>query len=166
MSRVEILDEGCWIWTGSRAGGYGTLRVDGKVQKTHRLSYAEFIGQIPDGLCVCHHCDNPPCFNPDHLFLGTHNDNMQDMKRKGRSATGEKSSSVLYPKARGEDHWAFNKPELVLKGESVWCHKLTEKDVLYIRAHPELPSKGLARTFSVDDKTIRSARNRETWRHI
>jgi hypothetical protein len=83
---------GCWVWTGKTIkGGYGDLRVkvDGRWRHViaHRLAWVETNGEIPDGLFVLHRCDNPPCVNPDHLFLGTHRDNMSDMMEKERRAT-------------------------------------------------------------------------------
>lgn len=77
----------CIEWKGSRDGcGYGRRWVDGKNRSAHRVAWEEARGSIPDGLHVLHHCDNPPCYNVDHLFLGTHLDNMHDMAAKGRAA--------------------------------------------------------------------------------
>jgi hypothetical protein len=85
-AKVNKLPSGCWEWTGAtNKGGYGilhTLAYDS--QKAHRLAWELTHGPIPDGLLICHHCDNPPCCNPDHLFLGTHTDNMKDAFSKGR----------------------------------------------------------------------------------
>ena len=64
--------------------GYGHRKVNGRYEKTHRLVWVEVYGEIPDGMCVLHRCDNPPCVNPGHLFLGTLSDNAQDMAAKGR----------------------------------------------------------------------------------
>lgn len=79
----------CWVWKGSKAGaGYGVLGIDYKSVYAHRFSYELHFGPIPDNLCVLHKCDNPPCVNPDHLFLGTQLDNMDDRNRKGRTHKG------------------------------------------------------------------------------
>lgn len=78
---------GCWIWTGSKnTGGHGQFTVCGKCITAHRVSYELYIGPIPEGMWVLHKCDNPPCQNPDHLFLGTRQDNVDDMVRKGRQS--------------------------------------------------------------------------------
>lgn len=85
--------EGCWEWQGSKskAGGYGYVHVGGQVNrrpmKAHRLSWELHNGPIPHGLWVLHQCDNPPCVNPSHLFLGTRTDNMQNAASKGRIKT-------------------------------------------------------------------------------
>ena len=78
--------EGCIEWTGAaNQYGYGRRQWKGRVVYVHRLAYEQAHGPIPPGLFVLHRCDNPPCYNPDHLFLGTQRDNLQDMSRKGRS---------------------------------------------------------------------------------
>ena len=78
----------CWEWLGFKdSRGYGQIRINKKNIRTHRFSYEHYKnnGQpIPSSLCVCHHCDNPSCVNPNHLFLGTYKDNAQDRNRKGR----------------------------------------------------------------------------------
>lgn len=96
----------CWYWFGYRfpTTGYGGLRVGSKktgtrrMVLTHRLSYELHRGPIPDGLLACHTCDNPACCRPDHLFLGTHLDNVQDMDRKGRRVR-KGSPGALNPRA-------------------------------------------------------------------
>lgn len=89
LAKVNKTDSGCWEWTGcSTKFGYGKTTVNGVSEYTHRLSYKYFKGLIGEGLCVCHKCDNPKCFNPDHLFLGTHQDNIKDKIAKGRSRNG------------------------------------------------------------------------------
>jgi hypothetical protein len=75
----------CWIWIGSTdTKGYGQLWKEGTQAQAHRVSWELANGLILGGLFVCHHCDNPPCVNPAHLFLGTNQDNMDDMTAKGR----------------------------------------------------------------------------------
>jgi HNH endonuclease len=84
------MDTPCWLWTGTPdICGYGQFRWMGERWQAHRLSYTCFVGLIPDGLQVNHHCDQPPCIRPDHLYTGTHQDNMDDMVRRGRSPIGE-----------------------------------------------------------------------------
>jgi hypothetical protein len=94
-------NSGCWLWTGDvEGGGYGQfmlrkIKTGGKWRKlrvkAHRLSWELHRGEIPADTEVCHTCDMPPCVNPDHLFLGTHQENMQDRNDKGRLAEGERS---------------------------------------------------------------------------
>lgn len=75
---------GCWIWIGATRSGYGAFKQNGKIYAAHRASYEFFFGVISGGKFVCHHCDNPSCINPAHLFLGTSSDNMIDCSKKGR----------------------------------------------------------------------------------
>lgn len=79
----------CWEWFGGRSRrGYGNFAFNGKQYRANRFAYERYIGPIPDGLWVLHRCDNPPCCNPDHLFLGTNLDNVRDKIQKGRQQQG------------------------------------------------------------------------------
>lgn len=124
--------DGCWEWIACRTlDGYGRIAVNGKVLRAHRVSWELHFGPIPAGLDVLHECDNPPCVNPSHLFLGTDIDNAADKAAKGRA------------------------PRLV--GESSGCAKLTWADVSAIRrryASGEVLQKDLAGEFGVRIQTI------------
>lgn len=88
---TSILDE-CWEWNGNRSPyGYGRKRIKTVLYQTHRLAWAWVNGPIPAGLCVLHRCDNPPCCNPRHLFLGTQVDNNNDTISKGRHGGSAKT---------------------------------------------------------------------------
>ena len=107
----RTIEEDCWLWTGSKSDmGYGRMGVGHTgTYFVHRLAYQEFKGPIPKGLYICHSCDKPLCFNPDHLWAGTQRDNLRDALAKGRCR-----NRVFY----GEDH-----------GQ---C-KLTDKQILSMR---------------------------------
>lgn len=141
----------CWEWARCRSahGGYG--RVGG--QRAHRYAWTIAYGPIPNGLCVLHRCDNPPCVRPDHLWLGTQVDNMRDKTRKGRGRTGP-GSRAGGPRA--------------LKGEAHPRARLTESDVRTIRELRAVgvPAALLAKRFQVPRNHIWMIEHRRTWKHI
>lgn len=157
------METSCIEWDGPTAGnGYGVKSINGKLQYVHRIAATERFGEIPKGMVFAHKCDNPKCHNPDHLFICTQAENLADMKRKGRSCKGEKHRSKTHP-------------ELILKGEQLWSHKLTEKEVLQIRDKYVLSVAGkksntslssLAKQYKVGFQTIHKIVTRKTWKHI
>ena len=112
MARRVITAEGCWEYSGARNGdGYGMIGRGGpgNVGKTHRVAYELYVGPIPRGLHVLHRCDNPPCFNPEHLTVGTNADNLADRDRKGR---GNFTAGLAVAHARMRKRTACNRGHL------------------------------------------------------
>jgi len=116
-AKVAKTEDGCWNWTASkRHKGYGAFcyyRDDGTLVqgRAHRYSWEIHNGDIPDGMFVLHSCDNPACVNPDHLFLGTNQDNVDDMMRKGRNVSGGAKCGSSGKWKRGVDHWNYRIPD-------------------------------------------------------
>jgi hypothetical protein len=150
VSHIEINPiSHCWEWRGSKRNGYGRMivgsRTDGtrKSVSTHRVSYEIVYGEIPAGMEVCHKCDNPSCVNPNHLFIGTRQDNIDDRERKGRN--------------------------VVLTGEEQKRSKLTKKavkDARWERAYKGTSYQKLADRYGVSKKTMMSAINGVTWKCV
>jgi hypothetical protein len=153
-SHVTKIPEGCWIWTGrSRDNhGYGQFVHQGQHWKAHRLSWTFTNGPIEKGLCVCHRCDTPECVRPDHLFLGTHRENMSDMRDKGRWTNHYKGQWGAYA-PRGERHWST---------------KLTEADIVTIRqryaAGESLTT--LSQAYKMTRTNASHIVRRKTWTHV
>jgi hypothetical protein len=136
----------CWEWQGCLTGaGYGQIRDGGKALYAHRISWELSNGKIPDGLCVCHKCDNPKCCNPGHLFLGTTKDNTRDMLRKGRGS-----------------------PPPLHIGEGNPNHKLTKKDVEEIREKRSLgiTTYALGKEYGVTAANISQVAKNHTWKEV
>jgi hypothetical protein len=150
--RIEPIPfSGCWVWMGKvDRHGYGRIFRDGKEGFAHRFSWRQHRGEIPAGLGVLHRCDVTGCVNPDHLFLGTHTDNMRDMFAKGRRS--------------GEKHAASMKATLRGRGENGRT-TLTESAVREIMLLPGTVA-AIARKFGVSPETVRQIRLGLSWRHI
>lgn len=137
----------CLIWQGPGRTGkykqYGLASYEalgGRARSAHRIAYELGVGRIPNGLCVCHHCDVPLCVNPNHLFVGTNLDNKRDSMRKGRHAKGERMGPT----------------------------KLTENQVVIARAllvGRPTPLQ-IAKKFKVTRSTLYSALSGHTWKHL
>lgn len=144
MKRLEGSSEpgGCLIWTGKKHNdGYGEIQHRGRVWKVHRLMWALCFGEIPAELEVCHKCDNPACARIDHLFLGTHTDNMRDMASKGRG---------VIPMVRGEQHGASK----ISEGQA----RLIFKD--------QRPQTVIAETFGISQSLVSQIKRKKIWKHI
>jgi hypothetical protein len=138
------------MWTGATDGdGYGRFYFRGRSQGAHRVSYVLHVGDIQPGLLVCHRCDTPACVNPRHLFLGNNADNVADKVSKGRQSTG-----------------AATRPETRARGERCSLSRLTNDQVIEIRATSGVSFRELGRRYGVDRKTIRLIVRGETWAHL
>ena len=161
----------CWIWTGAKVGnGYGKVYFGGKTCRAHRISWELTHGPIAPNLVVLHLCDNPPCVRPDHLTLGTIQENNDDKKWKGRQAKGDATGSRLYPGnlPHGDAHYSHIKPELVLRGERHGMAKLTEDQVRQIRVlHKNgIGRKELCAMFGVSTHVIWQVQSGRSWTHV
>jgi hypothetical protein len=144
----------CWIWSGGKNNkGYG--RISNKEGSTlaHRVSFELFNSDIPNKLEVLHTCDNPPCVNPNHLYLGTHLENMMDMASKNRSA-------------RNNSHGTHTHPESICKGERNGRSKLikTQAENIRIQFSNGLSVKSLSINFNVSKRTISRIISGESWK--
>ena len=139
--KINILGpDDCWEWKAyCNEDGYGTIQCEYKSIKVHRLVWELENGLIPEGMDVLHRCDNPPCCNPNHLFLGTRGDNNRDRARKGRSAIGEKSGRAV----------------------------LTETQVREIRLlKGKFTQQEIANRYGAKRETVRSVLNGNSWKEV
>ena len=134
--------EKCWEWTDYiRPKMAGNFTVCDVLIVHYRFAYELYYGPIPPGMLVCHKCDNPACCNPNHLFLGSHQDNADDMKNKNRQPIGEDKTT----------------------------HKLSEQDVKQIKILLQDPTNtytSIALQFNVSSTTISDIKNKKVWTHI
>jgi hypothetical protein len=141
FDKVTILSEDeCWPCSNTYFKGYGLVKWEGEGRFSHRVAYEHFVGPIPEGMEVCHSCDNPPCCNPKHLFPGTSQDNHDDASRKGRTTQGEKSTKA----------------------------KFTDKRVRIIRSmsFEILDYKHVADLLGCNLSAVAKVYTRQTWRHL
>ena len=128
----------CWIWNaGKDKDGYGQFYDGNKNYRAHRYSWALYYGSIPCGKFICHKCDNPSCVNPDHLFLGSNQENTLDRHKKGRSA----------------------------RGEYCGMSKITDNIAIRIR-ESKGNIREIAKEFGISKTTVRDIKRMRTWKHI
>ena len=138
VSRTTVMASGCIEWNLFRdKDGYGQIKVRKKTRLAHRISYELSVGPIPPGLQVLHRCDNPPCVNPAHLFVGTHMDNVNDCLGKGRWVNGPKNG----------------------------MSKLTDEQVLKIRADTRT-GVAIAAEYKIAKTLVSQIRLRRIWKHL
>jgi len=153
--KVQKTDS-CWMWTASkRYKGYGAFiwkDKDGRIiqGRAHRFSWTIHKGDIPEGIFVLHHCDQPACVNPEHLFLGTNQDNVNDKMKKGRHVKAETYGPGKYK--RGKDHHRT---------------KLTSDTILRIRNdYPSLSFSRIAKKYSISISHAYAIVKRKAWKHV
>ncbi len=133
---------GCWTWTGRRINGrYGNFTVGNDNILAHRWAYRQWVGPLVAGLFVCHHCDNPPCVRPDHLYQGSRADNVRDALARGRQVHGERNGTA----------------------------KLTVEQVRLIRSLPgggQWSNARLGQRFGVSPSRISDIRSGKTWKRV
>ncbi len=181
----------CWLWTGGRNDrGYGHCWVHGKTYRAHRIMWIMLHGEPPaETPYVLHNCpggDNPSCVSPHHLWLGTHEDNMLDMQRKGRKAvlSGDQHPAHIHPERlargeqwhaahdatlpRGEHGWAHLHPERVARGEQQGSAKLKAGDIPVICAAAASgeSQSAIARRYGVSQSAIYLIVRGKNWRHV
>lgn len=143
FQRIEKLPNGCWKWRGyirPKGMGYGEIGFGGRSILVHRYSWLIHFGEIPTGKSVLHKCDNPSCVNPEHLFLGTHADNMADCVRKGRQS----------------------------KGEQRYNSKLTDSDVRTISSLIQAGETytDIGRRFGIKQSSVSDIASGRIWKHV
>jgi len=141
---MPITETGCWIWMAATVMNYGVIGIGGRSKGNylaHRLSWELHRGKIPEGMNVCHKCDNPFCVNPDHLFIGTQQDNVIDMHAKGRANTPH--------------------------GENSGVTKITEetaREVLSMKG--KMKASEASKHYKIPYSTIRGIWSRTRWKYL
>jgi hypothetical protein len=161
-------DDECWLWSSGVTGnGYGEVWFEGKNWSAHRLFYHLVHGRITEGLHVLHQCGTRRCVNPNHLYAGTHAQNMEDRDRHGRTATGLRNGAHTHPERRAtaERHWTANPDAEIVRGTQIGTSKLTDGDIQAIRfwAAAGVQQKVLAERFGIAKSHLSRIVRKESW---
>lgn len=162
----------CWGWTGSTdRDGYGSLTDGVRGKRAHRISFDLHHGPIPSGQMVCHHCDNPPCSRPDHLFLGGPISNARDMVAKRRQAAGARNGRWQRPDRAptGDRNGSRTHPERLRRGETNPAAKVTEEQVREMRgryAAGGVTQAHLASDYGITQGIVSAILRRKLWAHV
>lgn len=143
LARIkEIPETGCWEWQGPSVGpGYGVMYVGDGNELTHRISYQVYSQQSVEGWLVCHHCDNPKCCNPSHLFRGTHLDNMKDCRSKDRHNRGERNGNAT------------------LDSETIL-------QIRFLAREGSMTQRKIAAVFGIQQNTVSRIKEGKRWSHV
>lgn len=195
IERIErartVTSNGCWETPYIPSKTYPSLKVDGRHVLVHRIAYEGYVGAIPEGLLVCHRCDNPRCHNPEHLFLGNHAANVHDMVGKGRHRSRGASPHTTavvemahLTQREISERTGLSQPAVstilrkhglargrgtlvgkVRKGIDHGRALVTEDQVRAIRADPR-PAKEIAADYPLGHQAVSAIKARRTWKHI
>lgn len=187
--KVDVSGD-CWVWTACRdSRGYGRMSYPGRgSERAHRIAWELAYGDVPTGMCVLHHCDNPRCVRPEHLFLGDRDANNKDKVAKGRHrvpigddhwsrarpanlARGDANGARQHPDRilRGDDHPFRQNPSMHARGERTGDAKLTSEIVSEIRrryVRRKVTAEMLAAEYGVHPSTIRRVLKGKYWSHV
>lgn len=155
----EFKGDSCAPWTGGKnKRGYGAFNVFARRVDAHRFSYMAFRGPIPPGIFVCHKCDNPPCVRPDHLFLGTHSDNMKDAANKGR---------ISPPRRIKNPNWV--RPSRKIENPNTKPGAKITKEIaadIKVRLANNETGRSIARLYSLHFGSVSDIKRGLTWRDV